>query len=892
MRHALRILLITLALILIGLALTPRATPAQGSNPCDPDRSIPYWSHLRPEQPCAGDSVTLVFGSCRDCVDLLGYARPDSGPLRLDLRVRDVCPMTLVCRPDTLEIPLGRFAAGNFHLNYDVRAEVVSGDSGSCTLTRSDSVLFRVGCPAPPVPGELPFTDRIQIGPDPTCPICPPRICPREPIPFSIGGWFPNSCYHFRGLELVPSPRMGPRPEPPIVRIHVDQVNCGVCLAIMMPWSADAMLPGLMPGTYDLTVQMVVDSYCDSVSSGTTTFYTNQVFTVKDSCAVGPPPPPPPPVPLPFVSTVRIGPPPTCADCPPRICPSAPISLVVAGTTPSNCYQFRGLQLVPPRMYSPRQEPPIVRLVVAQNDCMDWPCDNLVRPWAAEASLPGLPPGTYDLRMEVAVVSWCDSNHVDSTYSATRSFTVKDSCLGTPPPSGPCFMTDWDHFGSSGRCDAFVGPGQPARVAMTLATPVPLAGLQGTLSFSPPGLRISQLVPMGSAAGMRIAWESRTDGADFVMFAEHGAPIVPVRCDSNARCVPPPVLGVVLEPVEGATVPPVTHLRVHSLLASDSLGNAVPECQIMTLVVVESRICSGPSCDFNQDGSQDVRDLVAMVHCVLGNGPCPDTLLARLDCNGDGRTNVDDVLCCARSILQGGERDTMPGRVDPNVTVAIGEPQWEASGLEVPIRVLAADRIGAARLALALPLDRYEVTGVQTGVGAGQWLELHEVVDGKLVLGLIGLGTGAPVEEPATLDLTLHLALKPGQSAGGDVGLADLQVSGPDGVTLEVSTTPGTVALPSPAALALSAARPNPFAQETRFALNLDRGADVDLAILDLSGRRVATLFRGALGAGPHEFAWRGVRSDGSTAANGIYFVQARVGGERLGRKVIYLRGN
>jgi hypothetical protein len=276
---------------------------------------------------------------------------------------------------------------------------------------------------------------------------------------------------------------------------------------------------------------------------------------------------------------------------------------------------------------------------------------------------------------------------------------------------------------------------------------------------------------------------------------------------------------------------------------------------------------------------------------VLGNGPCPDTSLARLDCNGDGRLGVDDVMCCARTILHGGERDTMPGRPEPNVAVEIGEPEWESNGLRVPIRVLAAERVGAARLALALPLDRYEVTGVETGTGAGQWLELHEVVDGRLVLGLIGPGPDLSAEEPMTLDLMLRLALKPGQNAGGDVGLADLQLSGRDGVTLEVASLPAPVPLPAPAALMLSAARPNPFTHETSFALNLGRATDVDLAVHDLSGRRVATLFRGALGAGPHEFTWRGVRGDGSTVANGIYFLQARVGGERLVRRVIFLRG-
>ena len=59
---------------------------------------------------------------------------------------------------------------------------------------------------------------------------------------------------------------------------------------------------------------------------------------------------------------------------------------------------------------------------------------------------------------------------------------------------------------------------------------------------------------------------------------------------------------------------------------------------------------------------------------------------------------MDDVMCCARVILNGGARDTTPGRPEPNVAVEIGEAAWEAGGLQVPVHVRGAERLGAARL--------------------------------------------------------------------------------------------------------------------------------------------------------------------------------------------------
>src|SRR5258708_18394974 len=84
----------------------------------------------------------------------------------------------------------------------------------------------------------------------------------------------------------------------------------------------------------------------------------------------------------------------------------------------------------------------------------------------------------------------------------------------------------------------------------------------------------------------------------------------------------------------------------------------------------------------------------------------------------------------------------------------------------------------------------------------------------------------------------------------------------------------GTKAVPpgTLSAVALSAPRPNPFRSEAQFGLTLAGDAAVDVSVHDLDVRQVATVYRGDLGAGAHEFSWRGRRTDGSATRSGLYF--------------------
>ena len=86
----------------------------------------------------------------------------------------------------------------------------------------------------------------------------------------------------------------------------------------------------------------------------------------------------------------------------------------------------------------------------------------------------------------------------------------------------------------------------------------------------------------------------------------------------------------------------------------------------------------------------------------------------------------------------------------------------------------------------------------------------------------------------------------------------------------------------------LHAPSPNPFNPRTVLRLELDAAAAaVDWAVFDLRGARVATIERGALGAGLHERIFEGRDTAGRKLASGVYLVRAKVGDWQQSVKVV-----
>ncbi len=100
----------------------------------------------------------------------------------------------------------------------------------------------------------------------------------------------------------------------------------------------------------------------------------------------------------------------------------------------------------------------------------------------------------------------------------------------------------------------------------------------------------------------------------------------------------------------------------------------------------------------------------------------------------------------------------------------------------------------------------------------------------------------------------------------------------------------GVSSAPEPAGrVTLLRSEPNPFSQTARIGFLLPVAAQASVEILDLQGRRIRTLARGAYGPGQHTIEWDRRTDHGSRAHAGIYLCRLRAGSIVDQRRIVLL---
>jgi len=112
---------------------------------------------------------------------------------------------------------------------------------------------------------------------------------------------------------------------------------------------------------------------------------------------------------------------------------------------------------------------------------------------------------------------------------------------------------------------------------------------------------------------------------------------------------------------------------------------------------------------------------------------------------------------------------------------------------------------------------------------------------------------------------------------GINIFFDDIRISNP-GTNVSIQDT-------SPREFRLLQNYPNPFNQSTIIRYSLPHGADVELAVYNTQGQRVAVLMKGYQDKGEHEIYF-----ESSSLASGVYFYRLKTGDFEDIKKLIFLR--
>lgn len=158
--------------------------------------------------------------------------------------------------------------------------------------------------------------------------------------------------------------------------------------------------------------------------------------------------------------------------------------------------------------------------------------------------------------------------------------------------------------------------------------------------------------------------------------------------------------------------------------------------------------------------------------------------------------------------------------------------------------------------------------------------------------------TGEPISLPSagsTAHLEYVIPVHPDWHAARLMSIVHVR----DSATLEVHNAEVgeiplyTVDVPegqAPVRVVLNQNVPNPFNPMTTIKYQLDRGADVRLAVFSPSGRLVNTLVNGPVTGGSHEAVWDGTDLSGNAVGSGIYYYQLETEEASLKHKMVLIR--
>ena len=256
----------------------------------------------------------------------------------------------------------------------------------------------------------------------------------------------------------------------------------------------------------------------------------------------------------------------------------------------------------------------------------------------------------------------------------------------------------------------------------------------------------------------------------------------------------------------------------------------------LTDVAVSDVVCG--TGDLNDDGNQNVLDVVAAVGHILGNTVLSDAQVCAVDMNTDGILNVLDIVNLVGLILEGRE--------------------VSATNVEI-IKTIHAVHMNA---------DGF-VGAVQMTLNHSEDFELNLTNNAFVAdYNTVGNSTTLMVVSPEGSELF---------TAHGAFTIESVVAASADSyLNTEISV---------PAEISIGNAYPNPFNPSTTLSVELNTETYVSMNVFNVMGQLVEVIAEGNMNAGTHVITW-----DASQLSSGIYLVNTVVGNSMHQQKVMLLK--
>jgi flagellar hook assembly protein FlgD len=83
---------------------------------------------------------------------------------------------------------------------------------------------------------------------------------------------------------------------------------------------------------------------------------------------------------------------------------------------------------------------------------------------------------------------------------------------------------------------------------------------------------------------------------------------------------------------------------------------------------------------------------------------------------------------------------------------------------------------------------------------------------------------------------------------------------------------------------------PNPFNPTTTISFSLPAEENIEVAIYNIKGQKVKTLYSGIAEEGKHTVIWNGKDENEKSVSSGIYFYKLKAGKQEMTRKMLLLK--